>query len=199
LFYDWSSSANGANYFKDAGFSVVVTTPLNDYKVNGNLVTINKKHVRNIGAVSGNYTWSDTANITITKSAGGTITWNRTGNMVLLNTNAITYAGSPVPAVYPTSAGSFIDWPHAVIGFTGNANGTTSSGSSYTANITSRVEYNFNCSPSTLYPYFHPPVAGSLDFTPQGVTTRTINYGTGTCDAVFTITIGVWSVTLNFV
>ncbi len=198
VFYDWSSSTNGAVYFKDAGFSVAVTTPNNDYMVDGNLITINKKHVRNLGPVTNsNYTWSDTANIVIAKANnGGTITWNRTGNMILLNTNATTYAGSSVPSVYST--GGFIDWTHAVIGFTGNASGTTSSGSSYTANITSRVDYNFNCAPLAQYPYYHPPVAGSIDFTPQGVITRTINYGTGTCDNSFTITIGTWSATFNF-
>lgn len=208
VYYDWSGSTNGAVYFKDAGFYVAVTTPLNDYKVDGNLVTINKKHVRNLGAIGANsaYTWSDTAAITIAKANnGGTITWNYAGTMVLMNSVAINYptSSNPVAGVYPTSSGGFIDWAHAVIGFTGNASGTTASGSSYTANITSMVVYNFYCSP--YYPsnpnlqWYHPPVAGSIDFTPQGVTTRTINYGNGTCDDSFTITIGTWSATFNFI
>lgn len=202
VLYDWSGSTGGATYFKDAGFCVYVTTPLNDYTV-GNAtsgtftITINKKHVRNLGAIGGNYTWSDTANLTIVKpSSGGTITWNRTGTMVLLNTSQITYNGVSVPGVYPTTTG-FIDWTQAIIGFTGNASGANA-GSSYTANITSRVEYNFNCSP-TSYPFFHPPVAGSIDFTPSGKPTRTINYGTGTCDDTYTVTIGTYSVTLSFI
>ncbi|MHB8259543.1 MAG: hypothetical protein ACYDCN_01245 [Bacteroidia bacterium] len=204
LVYSWAGSFH---WFKDAGFNIQVTTPFNDYTVSNPssgtfTISITKKSVRNLGNTGGNYTWSDTANLTIAKpSGGGTITWNRTGTMVLLNTNQITYAGVSVPGVYGTLPGPggimLIDWAHAVIGFTGNATGTNA-GSSYTANITNRVEYNFNCSP-TSYTFFHPPVAGSIDFTPSGKPTRTINYGTGTCDDTYTVTIGTYSVQLSFI
>jgi hypothetical protein len=209
LIYNWSGSASGAAYFKDAGFDVTVaTTTTNPYTIyNTTLggtytVTINKKHIRNLGIIttagsSGTkLTWLDTSNINIVKPYnGGTITWNCVRNTILVNTNAITYNGVSVAASY--TPGQFIDWTHAVIGFTGNASGVSAAGSSYTSNITSRVDYNFNCSPYNSFMFYHPPVAGSIDFTPQGKTTRNINYGIGTCDDTYTVTIGSYSIALN--
>jgi len=194
--YDWSHSTGGAQYFKDAGFDVQVTAPYNDYKVDGNSVVITKKRVTNIGLVSGCYNWTDSANIKIIKTSG-TITWNHTGNMILINTSSVTYNGATVAGVYPTSGG-YIDWLHAIIGFTGTASGTTSAGDAYTVNITSRVDYNMNCSPIAVWTYFHPPVAGSLDYIEGGVT-YTVNYGSQTCDDTYTVTVGTWSTTISFI
>ena len=211
ILYDWSGTVNNAVFFKDSGLYVQVTTPYNNYTVGNSVsgtftVNIAKKHIRNMGRITpGTYgntgpclTWSDTSSISIVKpNNGGTITWNCERNTILINTNAITYAGASIAASY--TPGQFINWTTAVIGFTGNANGTTSAGTSYSANIINRVEYNFNCAPYSQLPFYHPPVAGTIDFTPTGVATRVINFGSGTCDDSYSVTIGSWSISLNFI
>ena len=200
--YNWSgSTCSSPYYFEKNGFDVIISSPSNDYYVDGNHVVINQKEVKNIGVdANGCYNWTDVANINIVKANnGGTISWTHNGNMILVNTNAITYNGVNVNGVYPTSGG-FIDWLHAIIGFTGTVTGTTASGDAYTATITTRVDYNMNCSPisGTLWQYFHPPVAGALDYV-QGGVTYNINYGSQTCDDTYVVTVGTWSVSLSFI
>ena len=52
LEYDWSASVSTssytATYFKDSGLVLSVTTPLNDYSVNGNSIKINKKNYQKL-------------------------------------------------------------------------------------------------------------------------------------------------------
>ena len=55
-----------------------------------------------------------------------------------------------------------------------------------------------NCFPDPLRTHFHPFVAGTVDFTPSGKTTRVINYGTGACDLTYTISIGSLTVTITW-
>lgn len=63
---------------------------------------------------------------------------------------------------------------------TGTANGTVENGDSFDAEITSALHVKVGC------PYV---TKGVLEITPSGKPTRTIDYGQGTCDGTFTITV----------
>jgi hypothetical protein len=63
---------------------------------------------------------------------------------------------------------------------TGSATGTVTNGDSFTANITSPLHVKIGCSYIT---------SGSIDITPNDKPVRTIDYGDGTCDGTFTISI----------
>jgi hypothetical protein len=71
---------------------------------------------------------------------------------------------------------------------TGTAVGVFSSGGGYTANITSPVHIKVGCG-------F--PVSGTLEITPQTNPVRVLDYGTGTCDATFTVTVNGQTYTFN--
>jgi hypothetical protein len=210
--YDWSSSLSTttytANFYKDSGLVINVTTPLNNYTVDNNTVTINTKTIKNIGRVytSGQpqLTWTDVSNITITKpSSGGTIQWNGNWNIALLNTGSYTYTnldGTSTTHNYPAVffgygiSNNFIDWTQALVSVNGTFGGTASDGETYTGNISSPLVLNFNCTPMwTKFLY----VAGTINFTPTGKTTRSINYGSGVCDLTYVVSIGSFSVTIT--
>jgi hypothetical protein len=69
----------------------------------------------------------------------------------------------------------------------GNATGSFSNGGGYTAQITNPLLVKVGCS-------F--PVSGTLEITPQNKPVRTVDYGQGTCDYAFTVTVN--GVTYNF-
>jgi hypothetical protein len=70
----------------------------------------------------------------------------------------------------------------------GSASGDHSNGNSFVSSITSPIGINIGCG-------F--PVSGVIDFTPSGLPTRTIDYGNGTCDQTFTITVNGNTYTFN--
>jgi hypothetical protein len=199
IMYDYSASLNSATHYRDSGIVITITTPNNDYYVDSNKIQVNKTITNKGRITNGNLTWHITTNLTITKvNNGGTIQWFSTRDNILLNTNTISYNGSTIQSSF-TSYNIPINWSTAVIGITGNANGTSSDGISFIANISSMLVRNFNCSPSLIHHHFHPFVAGEIDFTPSGKITRKINFGTGACDETYTISIGNWSVTITYV
>ncbi len=71
---------------------------------------------------------------------------------------------------------------------TGTATGVFSSGGGYTANITSPVHIKVGCG-------F--PVSGTVEITPQSRPVRLLDYGTGTCDVTFTVTVNGQTYTFN--
>lgn len=72
---------------------------------------------------------------------------------------------------------------------TGTATGVFSSGGGYTAICsTSPVHVKVGCG-------F--PVSGSIEITPQNHPVRVLDYGTGTCDATFTVTVNGHTYTFN--
>ena len=71
---------------------------------------------------------------------------------------------------------------------TGSATGNHSNGNSYTANITSSLQVNVGCGR---------PVSGTMELTPSGLPTRIIDYGNGTCDLTFTVTVNGNTYTFN--
>ncbi|HXD93248.1 MAG TPA: hypothetical protein VNX01_08545, partial [Bacteroidia bacterium] len=168
IMYDYSASLSSATHYRDSGIVITITTPNNDYYVDSNKIQVNKTIANKGRITNGNLTWHITTNLIITKANnGGTIQWSSTRDNILLNTNTISYNGSTIQSSF-TSYNIPINWSTAVIGITGNANGTSSDGISFIANISAMLVRNFNCSPSLIHHHFHPFVAGEIDFTPSG-------------------------------
>jgi hypothetical protein len=71
---------------------------------------------------------------------------------------------------------------------TGTSEALFSSGDGYTGNTTSPIHIKVGCG-------F--PVSGTLDITPTGKPVRQINYGDGTCDYSFTVTVSGYTFTIN--
>jgi hypothetical protein len=191
LLYDYSATTNNAIHYRDSGLVINVSTPGNTYSVDGDFIEITSKTISNKGRItSGNMTWNVSANIKIVKANnGGTVTWNATRTHVLLNTNATTYNGSAIAAAY-SGPSVPINWAQALIAVTtGSSSGTTAAGESFSSNISHQLVRNFNCSPDANHPFRHPFVEGTINFTPGTKATRTIDFGTGTCDLDYTVTI----------
>ena len=70
----------------------------------------------------------------------------------------------------------------------GNATGSFSNGGGYSAVITNPLLIKVGCS-------F--PVSGTIDMTPQNKPVRTVDYGQGTCDYTFTVTVNGNVYTIN--
>ena len=151
-------------------------------------------------------TWSDTSNITVLKpSGGGTIQWNGNWSVALLNTGSyttVTDDGTSGTMTYPGvfhgyggPVTNYINWAQAIISVSGTFGGTASDGETYTGNISTPLVLNLNCTYPTFSKYLY--VSGVLNFTPTGKTTRTIDYGTGTCDLTYKLTIGSWSINVT--
>jgi hypothetical protein len=186
------SYSNGP--FRNPGFSCTIASAIaNPYVVDGYTVAISK-NISNITptpiTVTSQMTWSVNATLTITKpssAGGGTITWNCSRTHVLLNSQSpYTIGGVSEPACY-TNASTPINWLQAVMQVNGTANGTSGS-ANYSATANNLIR-NMNCSPDANYPAHHPFVEGSIDFTPSGKATRHIDFGTGTCDLLYTVSI----------
>ncbi|MEO8761638.1 MAG: hypothetical protein ABI388_09435 [Bacteroidia bacterium] len=168
-------------HYRDSGNVVSVSS--NNYIVDGNTINIASKIIKNLGHITGGkLTWSIDANITINKANGKTITWATSKTKVLL-------AGEQ-----PSNAP--IDWAHAQIAIYGTASGTSANGESFTASVAQAtwLVRDFNCTS-----YRKCFVAGELDFTPGSKPTRYINFGTGTCDNLASVTINgnVYNITLK--
>jgi hypothetical protein len=181
LFFDFSQSTGGAKWYRNPGFKMIVTS--SGYSVDGNLVTISGKTVTNTtpaGAPAGtNLTWSIVSNISITKTNNETITWSCNRTKELTNTSD--------PVCY-NGQGTAINWTKAIVKLNGSASGTNAKGESYTAVATNLVR-DFNCAPDASKPHRHPFISGQIAYTPGSRPTRTIDYGSGTCDFNATITV----------
>jgi hypothetical protein len=187
LIYDLSGSTNGAKYYRNPGFKMIVTSQ--NYSVDGNLVTIGQKVVTNTtfaGIPQGinpgtNLTWSITSNLTIVKANnGGTVTWNCTRTKELTNTaDQNCYKGQ----------GQAIDWTKAVIKLNGNSSGVNSQGENYTASLNNLIR-DFNCTPDATKPHRHPFISGTISYSPGIRPTRLVDFGSANnCDFNATVTI----------
>jgi hypothetical protein len=77
------------------------------------------------------------------------------------------------------------------------ASGINRNGRSYTIDIVSPLRVDFNCFANNTARY---PTQGVLNINPSGKTTRSIDYGNGTCDNAVTVTINnkSYNVTLAY-
>lgn len=187
LMYNFPNATTGAKWYRNPGFTMVVTS--SGYAVDGNLVTINSKTVTNTtptsvtgeNAYSGvNLTWSINANISITKANNQTVSWSCNRTKELINSNdPLCYKGQNMP----------IDWTKAKVKLNGNASGINAKGENFTSTATDLVR-DFNCTPDPINkPQRHPFISGKVIYTPGSRPTRTVDYGSGTCDFNATVTI----------
>ncbi len=184
IVYTYSNSVVGAKHYRDPGFQLDVTS--SNYVVDGNAVTIISKTIKNTTAVgfnpaTTNVTWEVKANISITLASGaGTINWTSDRIKTLLNTSS-TYPANPVA--------NPINWPSAKIGITdgsGGTSGSRSTGETFSVTITNQLVRDFGgCDIGGKRPF----IQGTFIYAPAGKYTRTVDYGSGTCDLNATVTI----------
>lgn len=131
----------------------------NDYLIAGT------KTIKNEGRnTDGNLYYTITvADARITSTTGRTIAWNAQRTR--------TWIGGE----------NTVQWRDDVYLISGTTNGITGGGRSYTLNIVTPLRVDLSC--------IYRITSGVLDITPQGKTTRTIDYGNGACDNTITVTI----------
>ena len=109
---------------------------------------------------------------------GGNITWNANKTKELL-AGEMSYNGP-------------INWFAAKIGLTGSATGTAADGHTFNANVTSQIIRDFSCGQNRRH-----FVQGTIDFIPDNKPTRHIDFGSGVCDDIATVTIGTHVYTVH--
>jgi hypothetical protein len=148
----------GSGYF-DPGASWVVT--FDSFYVNTRHIEGTRSVVNNGFNTAGNLTWSINAtNMRVTRTDGTYRTWNSTRTREMV-------------AGYGDSL-----WENDVYVVNGTASGTNHNGDAVTSTLTN-LRHENDC---------HWITSGTLEITPSGRPTRTIDFGTGDCDAVATVT-----------
>lgn len=157
-------------HYRDSGMTATITT--SNYFVNDNQILGTKTVTNNGWNSSQHLTWSINVNGTIHKANnGGTVTWNTTKTKELLAGQA--------------SHGAPITWGTAKVGITGSAYGTSANGHNFTATVITQLVRDFSCIANRRH-----IVSGKLDFAPANKPVRHIDFGTGACDDIATVTIG---------
>ena len=156
--------------------TVITVTPIN-YYVNDNSIQ-GSKTITNLGSGSGyQMRHAIVVNGTIVKAnGGGTITWsaNRTRDWVSGDTTFM--------------------WDDDVYHINGSASGSKANGNTYTSTITNALVRKFDISNPTCKRYF---VQGTLSHQPANKPVRVIDFGSGACDNIATITINGQTYTIQ--
>ena len=150
-----------AGYFADGSVKTITFDEFyrNDNKVQGTRVITNK----GVNA-AGNYNWEvNETNMKVTKADGKMHTWNSTRNREMLD-------GSATPYI----------WSDDEYQLTGTADGVNQNNVAYTATITTPLHRKMNCRWIDK---------GVIEFENEKGTIRTIDYGSGTCDNLATVTV----------
>ena len=155
--------------YRDVG-TVITHTPVN-YYVNDNKIE-GTRTVTNMGLNASNQPYFNVSiDGVVTMSTGEVFTYTSTRVRTWTNGSSTLL--------------TFLDDEYDI---TGSATATSTSGNGYTATITSPLHIKVGCAFIT---------SGILDFTPTGKLLRTINYGDGTCDTSFTVTVNGVTYTIN--
>jgi hypothetical protein len=153
--------------YKDAG-TVITITPQN-YSVNNYKVEGTKTITNNGLNVDNNLTFTvDVAGGKITDPSGNVSTWASTRTNEWID-------GDSTP------------WPNIcddIYMISGSANGINRNGLAYTVLITKDLRKEICCKHIT---------EGTIEVTPSGLTKRIIDYGSGTCDGLITVSVGTFS------
>ena len=148
--------------YKESG--TVINISFNNYFVNDNQLTGTKKITNQGLNAAGNLVYKIEVNGQVIKANnGGTVTWVSTRQREWI-------AGASTPLILSDD----------VYSITGNATGTNANGKTYTIVITKALIRKMSCR------WFE---SGTLDVTPEGKPTRTLDYGSTGCDANATVTI----------
>lgn len=153
--------------YRDSG--TVITTTFNNYYVGLDSTALYKvegtKTVTNKGRNSANNTWFsiNVSNARVTSPSGTSMTWNSTRQREWI-------AGQSTTSI----------WSDDTYSITGSASGTNFAGTAFTVSITSPLIFSLDCA------YIK---QGKFDLTPSGKPTRSFDYGSGTCDALATVTV----------
>jgi hypothetical protein len=141
----------------------IKTTTFNNYFRNDNQLE-GTRTVTNLGLNSdGNMAWSVSAtNMKITRVNGNTHTWNSERVRTMI-------AGANTSA-----------WSDDQYAITGSGSGVNTNGVSYTTNITTPLHRALSCNWID---------SGVIAFTRSNGSSRTINFGSGTCDDQATVTV----------
>lgn len=156
--------------YRDIG-TVITITPDNFYQENKHIEGT-KTIVNNGRNSSGNLTYSITVtNAKVTTSDGKIRTWNATRTREWIDGESTKYIGDDVYLI------------------TGGATGVNVNGKNYTSTITNALRFDLSC-PYRL-------TEGRVEITPEGKVTRVVDYGDGTCDATFKVSIGARTITVR--
>lgn len=146
--------------YRDAG--TVITHTFSNFYVNDYQI-LGTKTVTNMGNnSSGNPYFIISVNGSVVKPTGGTITWTSSRVREWIEGSSTWMLSDDVYLI------------------TGTASGTNAAGTGFTASIGTPLRVELTC------PRI---VSGTIDFTPDGKPTRSINYGSGACDNQATVTI----------
>lgn len=149
--------------YRDSGSSHTIAFSnyyVNNYKVEGTQTVVNNGH-----NAKGNITFSIQTSSVITDTTGKQLTFTSTRTREWI-------AGESTIGLH--------GWSDDVYSITGSASGTSFNGASYSANITSPLLIALSC---------RWVEQGTIAFTPSGELTRTIDFGSGSCDNQATVTI----------
>lgn len=161
--------ASWTGKYRDAG--TIVNLTYDNYFVNDNQIKGTHKTTNMGPNGSGNLVYKiEVDGVIIKADNGGEITWKSTRQREWV-------AGASTPL-------NILDDTYSI---TGSANGTIASGEAYTINITQALVRKMTCN------WFE---SGKIELTPQGLSTRTLDYGNTGCDGNATFSIGGASFTV---
>ena len=130
---------------------------VNDYKINGTMkVTYTGKNAQNQSVYSIN------DDITINDPNGKTMTWQNQRTRTFISGEGTTYSTDGLAGVTDD-----------IFELSGSGNGVAFNGTSFNVTITEPLVLNGDCRFITK---------GTAEVTPSGMSTRTIDFGDGTCD-----------------
>lgn len=161
-------------HWRDSGTTVTITP--DNYSVDGYHVS-GTKTIENKGRINGNLTYD------VAVTNGKIIAPN--GDSATRDSD-VTYewiAGENTTFMSHGTAGILDD----IYLIRGTYTGVNRNGLAYTANTTTDIRKELSCKW---------PVSGVLDINPQGLPTRTIDFGNGTCDDDATVTVN--NITIAF-
>lgn len=167
--------ANLTGRYRDSATVITVTLDqyyVNNYHIEGTKTITNMGHIGLTNGTHNEVFNIVVANALITAPDGNQITWNSTRSREWIE-GEDTY--------WP-------NWQDDVYLITGSAYGVDQNGNNYTVTITSALRVALNCKWIE---------SGTVEITPDGLATRTVDFGTGDCDANASVTIN--GITYNFV
>ena len=171
-----SIEIHATGLYRDEG-AVLTTTP-NNYTLNGYLIE-GVKTVTNNGINAEGNTNFDISIVDgkVTDPDGEFATWNSERNREWIVGESTTFLSDGIPGI--------LDDAYSL---TGSASGVNRNGLSFTMDIIDPLIVSLDCKWIKQ---------GVLEINPDGVDTRSLDYGDGECDNQATISVGDWSYTFN--